>query len=147
MKLSRDIPLLAAHFIMLQNQKFKTAIRKFDSEALKILCAYEWPGNIRQLKNVVEACMAIESGESISCETLTQFIEIADGTGAKPGVSVRLAPDVPYTTALEQFEADLLNGLLKRHGGNIDAAAREAGMNVVTMYRKIKRYGISKTGS
>ncbi|NTX00090.1 MAG: sigma-54-dependent Fis family transcriptional regulator, partial [Geobacteraceae bacterium] len=52
--------------------------------------------------------------------------------------------DVPYTAALEHFEADLLANLLKRHGGNIDAAAREAGMNMVTMYRKIKRYGIRK---
>jgi DNA-binding NtrC family response regulator len=144
---SSDIPLLAAHFIMLQNQKFKTAIKKFDSEALKILCAYEWPGNIRQLKNVVEACMAIENGESISRETVAQFIELEPGKPAGSVSSGPADPTVPYTTALEQFEADLLSGLLKRHGGNIDSAAREAGMNVVTMYRKIKRYGISKTGS
>lgn len=139
-----DIPLLAAHFIMLQNQKFKTAIKGFEGEALRTLCACEWPGNIRQLKNVVEACMAMETGELISRDILAQFIE-ADPAGITiSNEAARINLDVPYNTALEHFEADLLKGLLKRHGGNIDSAAREGGMNVVTMYRKIKRYGIRK---
>jgi DNA-binding NtrC family response regulator len=142
---SSDIPLLAAHFILLQNQKFNTAIKGFESEALKILCASEWPGNIRQLKNVIEACMAIESGEYISSDTLAQFIEPDSAVGTPlPLDAEQACGDVPYTTALEHFEADLLTSLLKRHGGNIDSAAREAGMNMVTMYRKIKRYGIRK---
>jgi DNA-binding NtrC family response regulator len=141
---SSDIPLLAAHFISLQNQKFNTVIKGFESEALKIICAFEWPGNIRQLKNVIEACMAIESGEYISSDTLAQFIEPEPAGSAVPHEADQVSHDVPYTTALEQFEADLLTGLLKRHGGNIDSAAREAGMNMVTMYRKIKRYGLRK---
>ncbi|MGB9082160.1 MAG: sigma-54 dependent transcriptional regulator [Desulfuromonadaceae bacterium] len=142
-----DIPLLAAHFVLLQNQKFKTAIKGFESEAMKVLCACEWPGNIRQLKNVIEACMAIETGEFISIDTLAQFIEHDPERSAVSHEAKQISPDVPYTTALERFEADLLTGLLKRHGGNIDSAAREAGMNMVTMYRKIKRYGIRKEES
>jgi DNA-binding NtrC family response regulator len=142
-----DIPLLAAHFVLLQNQKFKTAIKGFESEAMKVLCACEWPGNIRQLKNVIEACMAIETGEFISIDTLAQFIEHDPERSAVSHEAKQISPDIPYTTALERFEADLLTGLLKRHGGNIDSAAREAGMNMVTMYRKIKRYGIRKEES
>jgi transcriptional regulator with PAS, ATPase and Fis domain len=141
---SSDIPLLAAHFILLQNQKFKTAIKGFESEAMRILCACEWPGNIRQLKNVIEACMAMETGEYISSDTLAQFIEAAPDNGIVSSEADQINPEVPYTTALEHFEADLLRSLLKRHVGNIDSAAREAGMNMVTMYRKIKRYGIRK---
>lgn len=142
---SSDIPLLAAHFIQLQNHKFNTSIKGFESEALKILCAFDWPGNIRQLKNVIEACMAIESGEYISSETLAQFIEPDSAAGAPVSCGAEQGGvDVPYTAALEHFEADLLANLLKKHGGNIDAAAREAGMNMVTMYRKIKRYGVRK---
>ena len=141
---SSDIPLLVAHFIMLQNQKFNTVIKGFESEALRALCEYEWPGNIRQLKNVIEACMAVETGEYISRDTLAQFIETDQPSGTASGETVNVSQDMPYTTALEHFEADLLRGLLKKHGGNIDSAAREAGMNMVTMYRKIKRYGIRK---
>ena len=139
-----DIPLLAAHFIHQQNQKFNTSIKGFDSESLRTLCVCEWPGNIRQLKNVIEACMAMETGEYISKETLAQFIEAHSDTGISTCETRQVDIDLPYTTALERFEADLLTGLLKRHGGNIDLAAREAGMNMATMYRKIKRYGIKK---
>lgn len=139
-----DIPLLAAHFITLQNLKFKTAIMGFESEALRMLCGCEWPGNIRQLKNVVEACMAIETGEYISRDTLAQFIDADQERDTISGNVEQSDLDVPFSTALEHFEANLLKGLLKRHAGNIDSAAREAGMNMVTMYRKIKRYGIRK---
>lgn len=135
-----DIPLLAAHFIQHQNQKFTTSIKGFENEAMRMLYAYEWPGNIRQLKNVIEACMALETGDHISQDTLAQFIEVASSKNE----TERINTDVPYTAALEHFEADLLRNLLRRHGGNIDLAAREAGMNMVTMYRKIKRYGIRK---
>lgn len=139
-----DIPLLAAHFIQLQNQKFSTSIKGFENDAVKILSEYSWQGNIRQLKNVIEACMTIESGEFISKETLTQFIDIAPEVGSLSNTEIQTFTDLPYTTALERFEADLLVGLLKKHTGNIDAAAREAGMNMVTMYRKMKKYGIKK---
>lgn len=139
-----DISLLAVHFIMLQNQKFSTAIKGFESKAMRSLCEYEWPGNIRQLKNVIEACMTMEMTEYITHETLAQFIDVAPERNA---ISPDTEPgdgDIPYTTALEHFEADLLRGLLKRHGGNVEAAAHDAGMNMVTMYRKIKKYGIKR---
>jgi DNA-binding NtrC family response regulator len=139
-----DIPLLAAHFVQHQNLKFNTAIKGFESEAMKVLNAYEWPGNIRQLKNVIEACMAVEAGEHISRETLLQFIEADQSSSTVAPTAEQIDQNVPYTAALEHFEADLLRGLLKRHGGNIDSAAREAGMNVVTMYRKIKKFSIRK---
>lgn len=133
-----DLPLLAAHFIQLQNQKFGTATKGFESEAMRALCAYGWPGNIRQLKNVIEACMAMDAATYIRLETVAQFID------AEPAGSPAADGELSYTTALEHFEADLLVGLLRRHGGNIEAAAREAGMNMVTLYRKIKKYGIKK---
>jgi len=139
-----DIPLLAAHFVQLQNQKFKTSVRGFDADAMKCLCEYAWPGNIRQLRNVIEACMAVESGSYISRETLKQFMEVAGDNATVLEGTMQTAAEVSYSTALELFEADLLRSLLKRHSGNIEAAACEAGINMVTMYRKIKRYGIRK---
>lgn len=139
-----DIPLLAAHFIHLQNQKFGTTVKGFDREAMQALCDFDWPGNIRQLRNVIEACMAMVGEDYISRETLDQFIEVYAGPGdtltgdqAEPG-------EVPFNAALDRFEANLLKGLLKKHGGNIENAAREADMNMATIYRKIKKYGIRK---
>lgn len=141
---SDDIPLLAAHFIHLQNQKFGTLVKGFEKEAMQVLCDYDWPGNIRQLKNVIEACMAMEGEDYISRETLDQFIEVARDENSSPQNAVTESGELLFNAALERFESDLLKGLLKKHGGNIDTAAREAGMNMATMYRKIKRYGIRK---
>lgn len=143
---SDDVPLLAAHFIHLQNQKFGTQVKGLEKEAMQILCDFDWPGNIRQLKNVIEACMAMEGDDYITRETLEQFIEAAhdpESSSQLNAISKR-ADDLPFNAALESFEADLLKGLLRKHSGNIDAAAREADMNMATMYRKIKRYGIRK---
>jgi transcriptional regulator with PAS, ATPase and Fis domain len=138
-----DIPLLAAHFIHLQNQKFGTQVKGLEKDAMQMLCNFDWPGNIRQLKNVIEACMAMEGEDYISSETLRQFIEVLRDEEMPQGLPAE-ADGMPFNAALERFEADLLKGLLKKHGGNIDTAAREAGMNMATMYRKIKRYGIRK---
>jgi len=139
-----DIPLLAAHFIHLQNQKFGTTVKGFDKEAMQALCDFDWPGNIRQLKNVIEACMAMVGEEYICRETLDQFIEVVSGAAAPPPLTQAETGDVPFNAALDRFEADLLKGLLRKHAGNVENAAREADMNMATIYRKIKKYGIRK---
>ena len=139
-----DIPLLAAHFIHLQNQKFGTTVKGFDKEAMQTLCDFDWPGNIRQLKNVIEACMAMVGEEYICRETLDQFVEVVAGAGKPLPLTQTETGDVPFNAALDRFEADLLKGLLKKHAGNVENAAREAGMNMATIYRKIKKYGIRK---
>jgi DNA-binding NtrC family response regulator len=142
-----DIPLLAAHFIHLQNQTFKTAIKGFDPVAMRCLVQYEWPGNIRQLRNVIEACMAMEGRDYITLETLGQVIDLPEGMPLSnlPRTTVYSGSnDVPYTEALDQFERELLRGLLVKHAGAVDEAAREAGMNIATVYRKIKKYQIKK---
>ncbi len=141
-----DIPLLAAHFIHLQNQKFGTAVKGFEKDAMQILCTFEWPGNIRQLRNVIEACMAMEGSDYISLDTLGQVIDLPEGRVIPTTVLAGpvLSDDLPFTEALERFERDLLLDLLKKHGGAVDSAAKEAGMNVATLYRKIKKYGLRK---
>ena len=140
-----DIPLLAAHFIHLQNIKFGTAIRGFEKEAMQALYAFAWPGNIRQLKNVIEACMAMEGEDYISCDTLSQVIELPE---ERLQISLpdatQTGDELPFTAALERFERDLLRDLLRKHGGAVDAAAREAAVNMATLYRKIKKYGLKK---
>jgi DNA-binding NtrC family response regulator len=139
-----DIPLLAAHFIHLQNQKFNTTVKGFEKDAMQSLCDFEWPGNIRQLRNVIEACMAMEVEDYICRESLGQFIDIVPVTEQAVQNRLHCDKDVPFNTALDRFETELLKGLLTKHRGNIEAAAREADMNMATIYRKIKKYGIRK---
>ena len=129
-----DIPLLAAHFIAEQNAKFETAIRGLSAEAQQAAEEYSWPGNIRQLKNVIEACMTMENGEQISLETLAQFIE----------TDASAISDDDYNEALARFEIDYLRQLLNSVGGNIEEAAKKANMNMATIYRKMKKYGVRR---
>lgn len=136
-----DIPLLAAHFIAMQNAKFGTRIKGLAPDAMEAMTHYSWPGNIRQLKNVIEASIAMETGEYISLAVLSQFVELPR-TEALTGDA--LLEDGDYNKALSRFEMEYLKGLLRKNNGNIDAAAREAGMNMATIYRKIKKYNLKK---
>ena len=129
-----DIPLLAAHFIAEQNKKFKTDIKGLSPEAQQAASDYAWPGNIRQLKNVIEACITVETEDQISLATLARFIE-TDQAGGDPN---------DYNDALARFEIDYLRQLLGAANGNIEEAAQKANMNMATIYRKLKKYGLRK---
>jgi DNA-binding NtrC family response regulator len=131
-----DIPLLAAYFIRKQNAKFGTDFNGLTPEAMEALRTYQWPGNIRQLCNVIEAAMTISSGNYIGLPILTQLIETNQTRHA--------INQADYSVALSGFETDYLTRLLRKHGGNVEDAAAEAGMNMATIYRKLKKYGINK---
>jgi DNA-binding NtrC family response regulator len=132
-----DIPILAAHFIRLQNEKFGTRIVGLAPEALQAACAYTWPGNIRQLRNVIEASMALESDTWISLAVLRHFIDV-------PEEPAQSAETGGYAGAMARYEAEYLQELLRKHRGNVEAAAAEAGLNIATLYRKIKKYALRK---
>ncbi len=139
-----DIPLLAAHFVSLQNRKFGTSIKGLSPEAMDQACRYSWPGNIRELKNVIEACMAMEDGDHIGQPVLSQFIEIPAREEEREATAEAVSEEGEYAKAISRFETEYLRGLLKKHGWNIEAAARDAGMNMATIYRKMKKYGIRR---
>jgi DNA-binding NtrC family response regulator len=135
-----DIALLAAHFIRQQNERFGTSVRGLAPDALNAARDFSWPGNIRQLKNVIEACMAMESNDLISLQVLCQFIDIPAAD-----CDERASEDEnDYSKAMTRFETDYLRDLLQKTRGNVEAAAREAGMNMATIYRKLKKYDIRK---
>jgi len=136
-----DIPLLFAHFIAIQNNKFGTKVKGADHEALAAITGYDWPGNIREVKNVIEASMAMESGELLTLPVIAQFIEVP---AAGMEMSADDAGEGDYSAAMARFEADYLKGLLNRYGWNVEAAARDAGMNMATMYRKMKKYSLRR---
>jgi transcriptional regulator of acetoin/glycerol metabolism len=80
--------------------------------------------------------MAISSGNYIGLPELAQLIETDQ--------PVQSGDQADYTSALSIFETDYLTRLLRKHGGNVEEAAAEAGMNMATIYRKLKKYGINK---
>jgi DNA-binding NtrC family response regulator len=89
-----DIPLLVAHFIKEQNKRFGTQVKGFGREAMEAMVGYEWPGNIRQLSNVVQAAMAIDSSDYIGLDVVAQLIELPE-KGAAPGSARAANPITP----------------------------------------------------
>jgi DNA-binding NtrC family response regulator len=137
---TEDIPLLASYFISQQNKRFEKNCAGFTLDAMEALTKFYWPGNIRQLKNVVEATHALSNDRYIDTDILEQFIRIngKDSDDSATG---------EYYNALAQFERDYFKSLLQQFQGNVDEAAKKAGINMVTLYRKIKKYGLKKDSS
>jgi DNA-binding NtrC family response regulator len=87
--------------------------------------------------------MALETGTTLSLPVLTPFIA-ADPSGADHASGEDGEDDDDYASAMARFETAYLKELLRRHQGNVEAAAREAGMNMATIYRKLKKYDLRR---
>ncbi|MDQ8036492.1 MAG: sigma 54-interacting transcriptional regulator [Pedobacter sp.] len=126
-----DIPLLANHFLKQLAEKYGKSLRGFAPEALKALATAPWPGNVRQLYNVVEQVCALATSPLIP-----------------PGLVQRAlrAPDsevLAYAEAKARFERDYLVRLLKLTEGNVADAARLAERNRTEFYRLLQRHDLS----
>lgn len=129
-----DIPLLAGQFISRFNRLQGKAVRGITSEALSLLMAHHWPGNIRELENAIERAFILCSEGYID---IKQLPEDLIGQGASAGIdsSVRSAHDI--------LDAQAIRAALERTGFNRLLAARELGIHKTTLFRKIKKLGIS----
>ncbi|GGB81184.1 transcriptional regulator [Marinobacterium zhoushanense] len=122
-----DIPLLARHFLTQLREKHPHRAQDFTPEALERLVGYDWPGNVRQLLNVVEQCCVL-------CTTaLVPATLVARALHEKP-TGIRT-----YVEAKQQFERDYLVQLLKITNGQVAEAARLAGRNRTEFYRLLQR--------
>ncbi|PLX41262.1 MAG: sigma-54-dependent Fis family transcriptional regulator [Deltaproteobacteria bacterium] len=132
-----DIMLLAAHFMREDNLRFGTLLKGFTAKAKEALLSYPWPGNVRQLKNVIEGSMALEQGEYLTIESLAQVMPLPKEGGA--GSSLK-----DYATALAGFEREYFSRLLSEAGGSVEDAAKRADVNLATFYRKMKKHGLKR---
>ncbi len=144
-----DIPLLAEHFIAVLNQSQGLPLRKLAEDARALLQTMVWPGNVRQLRNVVERVLILgESGGDISAKELPA---LDDGGGEEGRVvlSGGLAT-LPLREARELFEREYLLTQINRFGGNISRTASFVGMERSALHRKLKSLGVvtsSKAGA
>lgn len=125
-----DIPLLAQHLLGCLSAKYPRGIRRFAPDALDMLVAADWPGNVRQLNNVVEQCCALCTTPTIPTSLVIRALR------DKP-------IDLPsLADARAQFEREYLIKLLRRTQGQVAEAARLAGRNRTELYRLLHRYGL-----
>ncbi|MFN3751185.1 MAG: sigma 54-interacting transcriptional regulator [Thiobacillus sp.] len=126
-----DIPLLAQHFLAALTAKYHRRIRGFAPDALDMLTAADWPGNIRQLANALEQCVALCTTTTIPASLVARALR------DKP------AEIQPLAEARAAFERDYLVNLLKLTRGHVSEVARLAGRNRTEVYRLLQRHGLS----
>ncbi|MDH6167757.1 two-component system response regulator GlrR [Variovorax boronicumulans] len=126
-----DIPLLANHFLQRLSTKYGKRLSGFAPEALKALTTAAWPGNVRQLFNVVEQVCALSSSPLIPLALVQRALRV-------PTVEVQT-----YADAKQRFERDYLVGLLKLTDGNVADAARLADRNRTEFYRLLQKHELT----
>jgi len=126
-----DIPLLANHFLSTLSEKYGKRLNGFAPEALKALTAAPWPGNVRQLHNVVEQVCALTTTPLVPLALVQRALRV-------PSVEV-----LSFAQARERFERDYLVGLLKLTDGNVADAARLADRNRTEFYRLLQKHGLT----
>ena len=129
-----DIPLLVKQFINTFNRLQHGKIRGISPEALSLLMAYDWPGNIRELENIIERAFVLCPEGVIEIAHLPDEITLR---GSRTALVVKLRD------ARHQLEANTIIAALERTGGNRLAAACELGMHKSSLFRKIKQFGIA----
>ncbi|MFP1883421.1 two-component system response regulator GlrR [Lonsdalea quercina] len=125
---SEDIPLLVNHLLREAAARHKPFVRSFSTDAMKRLMTASWPGNVRQLVNVIEQCVALTSAPVISEVLVEQALE---------GENTALPT---FVDARHQFELNYLRKLLQIAKGNVTQAARMAGRNRTEFYKLLARH-------
>ena len=125
-----DIPLLAAHFLGRFSEQYGPRAHALSPEAMEVLVAAPWPGNVRQLANVVEQAVALATTSMIPATQVRQAIDDEQRSLA------------PLDQARRAFERDYLVRILKITRGNVTHAARLAGRNRTEFYRLLERHGL-----
>jgi len=134
-----DIPLLVDHFIKKFSMNLRKRVSQISSEALDILMKYKFPGNIRELENIIERAVILEDGTTLSAKSLpTDLGEFA----AKKNIKLS---ELNFKQAKEEFEKWYVKEVLEKADCNISKAAKLASMDRGNFKEKMKKYLIKKS--
>ena len=141
-----DVPMLIDHFVERLNAEQGLPVREFGPDAIAALQAFSWPGNVRQLKNIIERLLILGGSEdggdrAICAEDLPSEIIGGEQSGALGGIDATLV-SLPLREAREAFEREYLIAQINRFGGNISRTAEFVGMERSALHRKLKSLGV-----
>src|SRR5881296_2066941 len=129
-----DIPALVNHFLRRYNRRFRRDVKGITPDALAALAAYEFPGNVRELENVIERAFALGARDQITFADLPTL-----GNASVPAVASPASGSVPR---LADVEKDLILRALSFYKDDKEAAASALGISRRTIYRRLKEYGM-----
>jgi len=129
-----DIPLLVDHFLRRFAAESKAAVESVSREAMDVLLKYEYPGNVRELENIVHRAVVLARGQVVSTADLPLHVAELRSEGQQPPAS--------FVERVAQFERELILEALERAGGVQTRAARELGMSERHLRYKLRKYGL-----
>jgi len=132
-----DIPLLVEHFMARFGAEHGRRMRRISPSAIERLQEYSWPGNIRELKNLIERLLIMTDGETIDLEDVEAVLP--PDVDREPASEIRAARD--------RAERETILATLKQCSWNVTEAAKRLGMDRGYLHRKIKRYGLVRDAS
>ena len=128
-----DIPVLVKHYLKTFADEAKKTITDVEYDAMKALLAYDWPGNIRELRNTLERAVVLAEGDIVALHDLPDKFRNIDLEGISAS-SLR--------QALDDFEREYIRRNLAENKGNKEATAERLGIDLATLYRKLKKLRI-----
>ena len=131
---SGDVELLAHHFLERYRVRMKRPVRGISAEAMALLTSYPYPGNVRELQNIMERAVALCEGDSIQARDLPPDLAAVElSSFSRPG---------DHQATLEDLERDYIEHVLRQVGGVRTKAAELLGIDRVSLWRKMKKYGL-----
>ena len=139
-----DIPELVSHFLARFAAERRMPALRISEEAMAALQAHDWPGNVRQLRNIMERTIILAPGDRVSCIDVDLLPpEILDHQSTMTGSTTAMAiMGSPLREARESFEREYLKIQIRRFSGNISRTASFIGMERSALHRKLKALGI-----
>nr|CAJ73803.1 strong similarity to sigma 54 response regulator protein [Candidatus Kuenenia stuttgartiensis] len=135
-----DIPLLVNYFLELYTDKLKKDKRVFSGSAMAVLLNYDWPGNIRELQNIVERAVALSKNQVIGVEALPLPTGGFVAHNSNPERDVTVKSSIVET--LSEQEKNAIVEAMNKYGGNQTKVSQVLGISTTTLWRKIKKYKI-----
>jgi two-component system NtrC family response regulator len=133
---SGDIPLLARHFLTNLGKVYRSSELAITSPALAWLQGCEWPGNIRQLKHLIERTVLMSGKSELDAEDFLNTLEM-EATGAR-----RDALPAPGSIKMDELERAMILRCMNHYSGNISKLAESLGMSRPSLYRRLEKYGV-----
>ena len=140
---SQDIPLLIEHFLKQFAKRHNKTVRSVSASARRRLMSFDWPGNVRQLRNVIESMVVVDYDEVLDLDDLPSEMIVDGEPSAETPASAAGTLASLVGRPLAEIEQLFITETLKQAGDNRENAAQMLGIGQRTLYRKIKEYGLS----
>ncbi|MEF8793336.1 sigma-54-dependent transcriptional regulator [Thiohalorhabdus sp.] len=146
---TEDVPVLVHHFLQAIGDEYGREVDGFTTDAINRLSNARWPGNLRELRNLVERCVVLADERWIGLTLVEQLIDQSEAEASEPAEEsnegrLQAEDDVDVMASLAEVERHHILRVLEAVNGHRERAARVLGINKTTLWRKLKQYGLNE---